>query len=163
MAGGEGMIRSLLRKTGLVSRGELSATQDKLRQVLEKLALTHQQVKDAAAAAALEKRGRAEDIQRHAQKLTTLKAEHEREASRLRDAATIVSQRVRELEGQLRRRDVELEATAGEAASLGARVEVATQDLELARERLRAVEMKLTILEGAGNVLDTRLRAVRQP
>ena len=157
------MIRALLRKAGLVSRGELSATQDKLRQVREKLALTHQQVKDATAAAALDKRGHAEDIQRHAQKLTALKAEHDREDSRLRDAAAKASHRVAELEGELRRRDVELEALAGEAASLGARVEVATQDLERAREHLRAVEMKLNILEGAGNVLDTRLRAVRQP
>ena len=43
------MIRSLLRKAGLVSRGELSATQDKLRQVREKLERTQQQVKDATA------------------------------------------------------------------------------------------------------------------
>ena len=162
MAAGEGMIRSLLRKAGLASQGELSATQDKLRQVREKLERTLQQVTDAAAAAALAKQGHAGEIQRYAEKLAALQAEHEREASRLRDAAAKASRRVPELEGELRRRDVEIEATTGETASLAARVEAATQDLERAREHLRAVEMKLSILEGAGNVLDTRLRAVRQ-
>lgn len=156
------MIRRPLRSAGLASRGELAATQDKLRQVRETLERTQQQVKAAAAAAALDKRGHAGEIQRYAQKLATLNAEHERETSRLSAAAAKASQRVAALEAELRRRDVELEATAGEVANLEARVEEATQDLERAREHLLAVEMKLNILEGAGNVLDTRLRAVRQ-
>ena len=162
MAAGEGMIRRLIRQAGLVSQGELRATQDKLRQVRERLERTLLQVTDATAAAALDKRGHAEEIRRYAQKLATLNAEHEREVSRTRDAAAKAAQRVAELEEELRRRDAGLADAAREAASLEARVEAATQDLERAREHLRSFEMKLSILEGAANVLDLRLRAARQ-
>jgi hypothetical protein len=39
------------------------------------------------------------------------------------------------------------------------RLAVAERDLVTAREQLMAVEVKLDILEGAANVLDTRMRS----
>lgn len=58
-------------------------------------------------------------------------------------------------------RDIErLREQVTDLQSLHERLAVAERDLAAARELLMAVEVKLDILEGAANVLDTRTRSV---
>jgi hypothetical protein len=82
--------------------------------------------------------------------------------------------RVKSLEGEVERQSRLLkEATSqsekrdeaeAEATSLRDQFAATQKELILAREQLMAIEVKLDILEGAANVLDSRTRAVvRQP
>jgi chromosome segregation ATPase len=68
------------------------------------------------------------------------------------------AERIAALERELQKRDAQVQEMAREAAALEARVNAALHDLDAARQHLALVEAKLNILEGAANVLDTRLR-----
>jgi chromosome segregation ATPase len=155
------VIRRLVRKLGFVTLGELLVTQEKLRQVRQQLDTATDRVARAAAAREQLKRARREEEQRHKDKLAEMASEHERRRSRIREAAADASKRIAALEEQLRKRDLQAEATAREAATVDAGVVAAVQDLDLARQHLMAIEVKLDILEGAANVLDTRVRVAR--
>jgi chromosome segregation ATPase len=80
------------------------------------------------------------DAERHRREIE----KHQREAEKLRT----------DLERQ-RKRDADLEL-------LRKRLEEAERALGIAREHLMAVDVKLDILEGAANVLDSRTRVIAQ-
>lgn len=78
----------------------------------------------------------------------SLEADARREAKR--------AEKFRAAAEKLQQREVEFE-------KMRERLAVAERELAVAREHLMAVEVKLDILEGAANVLDTRTRtAIRQ-
>jgi chromosome segregation ATPase len=82
--------------------------------------------------------------------------------------ATEAANRVRTLEGELRRQTqlaekIKLSAEKnktkqGEMEKLRAQLQHAERELAGAREHLMVIEVKLDILEGAANVLDARTR-----
>lgn len=153
------MIRQLVRRLRLVTRGELLVTQEKLRQVRECLDTTPERLARATAASERLQRDQREAAQRHEERLAALASEHERRLTRAGEAAAHASGRIAALEQEVQKRDGQLEVMAREAATLEARVAAALQDLDVARQHLLVVEVKLNILEGAANMLDTRLRA----
>jgi chromosome segregation ATPase len=72
-------------------------------------------------------------------------------------------ERLARLSGTVKDQTREIENLRLQVADLQAlheRLAVAERDLAAARELLMAVEVKLDILEGAANVLDTRTRSV---
>ena len=153
------MIRQVLRRLGLVTRGQLHAVEDKLRGARQRLA-------EAAAREA----ARRDEAKRHKARLTELESEHERRMARSREAASEAANRIAALEGRIAsleqkstQRGLRAEAAAREDAALDARVTSAMQELARARGDLVAVEVKLDILEGAANALDARLRTAARP
>lgn len=146
------MLRRVAHWLGYVPREELTTTRQKLehlrqqvdaarRQLAEKTA----EVKQLRAAADLLQKSRRDEQQRY-------------EALLARFAA-VQGRRVAQT-AQLAAREQGLRDRLSEIAAIDARVVRTADDVELARDVLASVEVKLDILEGAANVLDRRLRTL---
>lgn len=148
---------------GLVTRGEFRLVEEKLRTMRQRLDKTTERLAQAAAASDELQGARRADAQRHKARVAELEAEQARRAARASEAADQASRRIAALEQDLRKRDADLAAAAREETRLEQQVSAAIEELRVAREALAAVEVKLNILEGAANVLDSRMRAAWSP
>lgn len=156
------MIRLLVRKLGFVTTGELLATQEKLRQVRERLAEASSQLARVTAASDKQRRSWEEKSQEFKNTVADLTSKHERLASEYKEAAAISSRRMASLEQGVRERDAAIESAAHESAHVEAQMVAALRDLDRTRQQLLAMEAKLNILEAAANTLDARVRAARE-
>ena len=141
------MIRQIAGRFGYVGRDDLDAAKKKLRDVRQRLEkvtrlLERETMATKQLRAEIERlqKERRDETERHDARLAHLAAKHEE---------------------QLRERDARIEAVLREGQTMEQRVAAATNDVGRARDYLSAIEVKLDILEGAANVLDQRLRAVR--
>lgn len=151
-------MRPLLRRLGLVTRGELRAAEEKLRGVRQRLDKATERLAEATAASERLQQARREDGQRYKARLAEREADDTRRTAQGKEAAARASKRIAALEHELRRRDAQLEADTRQQATLEEHVASAARNLEVARASLVAIEVKLDILEGAANVLDARMR-----
>jgi len=156
------VIRLLVRKLGFVTTGELLATQEKLRQVRERLAEASSQLARVTAASDKQRRSWEEKSQEFKNTVADLTSKHERLASEYKEAAAISSRRMASLEQGVRERDAAIESAAHESAHVEAQMVAALRDLDRTRQQLLAMEAKLNILEAAANTLDARVRAARE-
>jgi chromosome segregation ATPase len=154
-------MRGLVRRLGLVTRGELRAAEDKIRTMRQRLEAMAERLAQATSASEQLQQARREETQRYKARLEEVESDHARRAARADEAAARAARRIDALEAQLRTRDAELEAAGREETRLEQEVAAAMRDLQIARETLAVVEVKLDILEGAANVLDHRARAGR--
>jgi chromosome segregation ATPase len=148
-----------MRRLGLATRGELRLVEDKLQTIRQRLATSSERLAQLAAAAEQLQEERRENARRYKARIAQLESEQAQRVSRVSDAAHRASQRIAELEEALRTRDAELVAAIRQETVLEQRVASAMRELQVARESLAAIEVKLDILEGAANVLDHRTRA----
>jgi chromosome segregation ATPase len=151
------MIRKLLHQVGLATRGELHVAGEKLRAARDRLDAAEHRAADATAAAERAQQQWQEEARRFKARIAELEAERERQAARVTEAAAHASRRIAALEEEIQKRDTRFEAEAREQTALEQRVAAATSELEAAQRGLMAIEVKLDILEGAANVLNTRL------
>lgn len=142
------------------SARRLKATEEKLDQVRQRLDKTSRLLEQATTASGQLEAMLRDEAKRNEAKMSKLAADHERRVTKNADAA---SRQIAELEEQVRQRDAKLEDVLRDSQSMETRVTAATHDLDIAREYLMGIEVKLDILEGAANVLDTRLRTLRTP
>jgi chromosome segregation ATPase len=152
------VIRRLLRACALVPRAEFRVIEEKLRTARQRLEQTSERLAQAVAASDQLQQRRRDEARQHKSRFAEVEAEHARQAARAKDAAQQASQRIAALEDALRTRDAEREAAGREVTTLEQRVVAAVEELRTAREALAAIEVKLDILEGAANVLDSRTR-----
>ncbi len=152
------MIRRLLRGAGLATRGELDAAEAKLREVRARLEKATARLSEAGAAAERVQESRREEARRFKTRIAELESDQRQHADRHKEAAASASRQIEQLAGELRQRDLHLEASLRQETELERRLAAAQQDLETARASLSAIEVKLDILEGAANVLDVRTR-----
>jgi hypothetical protein len=100
--------------------------------------------------------GRYETLRRQVEDLTSsahhAKAKAREAKERLARLSLGIETKAREVKA--------LQRQVADLQSLNERLSVAERDLAAARELLMAVDVKLDILEGAANVLDTRTRSV---
>ena len=157
------MLRRLLHTLGLVTRGEYLRVEEKLRATRQRHDRTAERLAQAAVASDELQLARRADAQRSKARVAELETERARRAALASEAADQASRRIAALEEGVRKRDVELAAAASDATRLEQQVSAAIEELRAAREALAAVEVKLNILEGAANVLDSRMRAVWSP
>jgi chromosome segregation ATPase len=153
------VIRRLMHACGLVSRGEFLTVEEKLRAARQRLDLASERLLSATAASDERQASHRDELRKHKERVAALEMEQVRRAERAGEAAEQASRRIAALEEELRSRDAALEAVLRDETVLEQRVAAALQELQLARESLAAVEVKLDILEGAANVLDGRTRA----
>lgn len=166
----EGKVRELRQRLDEAKRARESAaeasqrrlqqTEGKLQDLRQRLDKASRLLEQATTAARQQEAARRDQVQRCEAKLAKLAADHER---RLTKNADGVARQIAELEEQIRERDTRLDAALREGESMEARVTTAVRELEIAREYLMAIEVKLDILEGAANVLDTRMRTAGSP
>jgi uncharacterized protein HemX len=153
------LIIKLLNSLGLVTAGRFGVIVARLREA-ESHAKTLTKVIDAQKAEARTWRTKAEELAQR------LKAIEKDEPRRAREAEKLKLELEKRGEGQqrevarlaaevdrLKKQNVALEA-------LRAKLAETEHSLGLAREHLMAIDVKLDILEGAANVLDSRTRAV---
>lgn len=157
------MLRRALHRLGLVTRGEYRLVEEKLQTTRQRLDRTTGRLAQTAAASDELQQARRADAQRCKARVAELEAEQARRAARASEAADQASRRMAALEQGLRKRDADLAAAASEQTRLEQQVSTAIEELRAARETLAAVEVKLNILEGAANVLDSRMRAAWSP
>jgi chromosome segregation ATPase len=153
------VIRLIVRKLGFVTTGELLATQEKLRQVRQRLAEVSSQLARLTAVSEKERRSWAERSLAFKNKVADLTSTHERLASEYKKAAAVSSRRIASLEQGVRERDAAIEAAALESGHIEAQLIAALDEFDRTRRRLLAMEAKLNVLEAAANTLDARLRA----
>ncbi|OFW04169.1 MAG: hypothetical protein A3I61_09285 [Acidobacteria bacterium RIFCSPLOWO2_02_FULL_68_18] len=151
------MLRRFLHRCGLVTRGELHVAEEKLRAARQRLEKVSERLAQATGASERLQQAQRESAERYKTRLAELESEHERRATRAREAAAEASERIATLEQELRRRDAETETET----LLERRVTTAMHELQVAREALASVDVKLDILEGAANMLDRRMRPGR--
>lgn len=152
------MIRRLLRTVGLVTSGELSAAEEKVRATRQRLDKTAERLAQVTAASQQARNATREDARRHKARVAQLESEHQRLTAQHREAARAAARRISALEDDVRARDLDLEASLREETRLEQVVAAAQQELVAARAALMTLEVKLDILEGAANVLDRRTR-----
>ena len=155
------MIRGVIRRLGLVTRGEFRLVEAKALALRQRLETTTERLARATAVSEQLQQARRDDAQRYRAGLSELESKHERHTARTADAAAHASKRIGALEEHVRTRQVELEAAAREETRLEQQVAAAMHALQVAREALAVIEVKLDILEGAANVLDSRARTGR--
>ena len=150
------MLTRWFERLGYVSREQLETTTSALQQMHAQLASELEQ-----AQAQLEKSRTALD---HARSETADWKASATEGARRITALERELKRVRKFERLWEREQQREEQRDLEHAraldDLRTRLETALQELAGAREHLALVEVKLDIVEGAANVLDSRLRAV---
>jgi chromosome segregation ATPase len=166
----EGKLRELRQRVDASNRKReqtatgaeqrLKAAEEKIGNLRLRLEAASRDLEKAAAACKRTDEASRHEAARLDAKLAKVTADHERRLAKNTEGH---AKQVSDLEEQVRERDAKLEAALREGASMEARVAAATHDLEIAREYLMGIEVKLDILEGAANVLDARLRTLRPP
>lgn len=142
------LLIRLLGVVGLVTAGRYRTLDAKLRDVESRAKKLATLVEDARAEA---KEWRAKALEASKQsKSMTKQASHQ--SARIEKLAVEC--------GRLRAELTRARTTQQELEALSARLVDAERDLDGSREHLMAIEVKLDILEGAANVLDTRTRMV---
>jgi chromosome segregation ATPase len=149
---------SVLEKVGLVTVGRHRALAAKLRDVESRVKALAAAEARASKLAVLVEELRAESSEWKAKRDEALKQAQ----TALKENAH-QTQRLEKLRvdaDKLRERLARARTSHEELTVLQARLGEAERELTLAREHLMAIEVKLDILEGAANVLDTRTRSV---
>jgi chromosome segregation ATPase len=146
------MLRWLARRLGIVRASSLAALTKQLRKVEAKLAAQAEAIEQARGEVKTWK-SRAVEAEKIARDADTRMAQQRQQWE---DAKGDAEKQIRELRA-------ELEAQAQQRADLKAlrkRLSDAERELTVAREYLMLFEVKLDVLEGAANVLDSRTRAL---
>jgi chromosome segregation ATPase len=156
------MLKRLLQRLPIVTARRLRVTTSQLEECrrrvaeLKRLLETAREEARSWKAKADEAQKRALDFRTQleptAHKVHALRHELEKAQGEHRKAQ-------RELEKAQHRHQSDMTGAGEEIDALRARIAAMSQDLEIAREYLLLVDVKLDILEGAANVLDLRLRA----
>lgn len=146
------MLRRVAQRLGYVPREELTTTRQKLEHL-------RQQV-DAARRELAEKTAEVKQLRAAADQLQKARGEEQRRYEGLLARFAAVQERRVVQTAQLAAREQDLRDRLSEITTMEARVARTADDVELARDALASVEVKLDILEGAANVLDRRLRAL---
>jgi len=126
----------------------------KLTKAIDALRADNRTLKTKASEAAEQLKVAAKEATRHAQTVERGKLEAERHRHEVEKHQREVEKLRTDLERQ-RKREADLEL-------MRKRLEEAERALGIAREHLMAVDVKLDILEGAANVLDSRTRVIAQ-
>jgi chromosome segregation ATPase len=153
------LLIKLLNVLGLVTAGRYGVVAAKLRDAESRIDKLTKLVADARADAR-QWRTNADNtgqrVKAIEKDLAQRSAQYDREIERRAQEAEKHTRENEKLRGENER----LRKTLGDLAALRARLADAERGILVAREHLMAVDVKLDILEGAANVLDSRTRAV---
>ena len=149
------MLRGLAQRLGYVPRRELTTTRQKLDQLRDQFDTARQQL--------AEKTIEVKQLRAAVDKLEkNWREEHRRYEALVARFAEAQERRVVQA-GQLAAREQDLRDRLSEITAIETRIARTADDVEVARDTLASVEVKLDILEGAANVLDRRLRTLTTP
>ena len=152
------LLIRLLEKVGLVTAGRYALLTAKLRDVEARAKKLRDVEARAKKLATQVEEIRAESKTWEAKASKALKQLETASKDAAHQAQRIEKHRTEE--GKLREQLVRARAGREELEAVRARLADAERELAVAREHLMAIEVKLDILEGAANVLDTRTRSV---
>jgi chromosome segregation ATPase len=153
------LLIKLLNILGLVTSGRFGVVVARLREA-ESHAKKLTKLVESSKAEARTWKTKADELSQH------LKASTKDESKRNRQSEKVkleVEKRVEREKKEIARLRAEVDRLTKQhigLESLRAKLAEAEQQLGLAREHLMAIDVKLDILEGAANVLDSRTRAV---
>lgn len=117
----------------------------------------------ALAAIGLVPARRYHEVSRRANELAHDRDDWKKRATKLARRERTLEQQARDLDRQLKKIQRQARPIAdGDLVAMQTRLAETERALTLARDQLNAIEVKLEILEGAANVLDTRTRVAPQ-
>jgi DNA repair exonuclease SbcCD ATPase subunit len=153
------LLINLLNALGLVTAGRYGAVAEKLRDAesrIDKLTTLLGEARAEARQWSTSADNTAQRVKAIEKDLAQRGAQHDRDMERRTQEAEKQTRENEKLRGENER----LRKTLGDLEALRRRLADAERGIVVAREHLMAVDVKLDILEGAANVLDSRTRAV---
>lgn len=153
------LIIKLLHVLGLVTSGRYGVVVARLREA-ESQAKKLTKLVESSKAEARTWKTKVDEVSQHLKASTKDESKRDRQAEKVK---LEVEKRVEREKKEIARLRAEVDRLTKQhigLESLRAKLAEAEQQLGLAREHLMAIDVKLDILEGAANVLDSRTRAV---